>query len=70
MTSQTMTMNDVQIKNLFKQAIVELVHERRELFIDLFTDVEDIAMRNAIEEGLETEIVSREEVFQILEGAV
>ena len=64
----TMTMDDVEIKNLFKQAIIELIHERKDLFVDLFTDMEDVAMRNAIEEGLETEIVSRDEVFQILEG--
>ena len=66
----TIAMDDVRIKNLFKQAIIELVHERKDLFVDLFADVEDAAMRNAIEEGLETEIVSRDEVFQILEGTV
>lgn len=64
----TITMDDVHIKNLFKQAIIELLHERRDVFIDLFADVEDIAMKNAIEEGMETELVSREAVFEILEG--
>lgn len=64
----TVTMDDVHIKNLFKQAIIELLHERRDVFIDLFADAEDIAMKTAIEEGMETELVSREAVFDILEG--
>jgi len=55
---------------LFKQAFVELVQEQRHLFYDLFAEViEDFALANAIKEGESTESVSREEVFQILEGA-
>ncbi len=66
----TITMDDVQIKNLFKQAIVELIHERKDIFADFITYVEDVGMKNAIEEGSATEIVSREEIFEILEGTV
>lgn len=66
--NNTITMDDVHIKSLFKQAIVELIHERRDVFIDFFADAEDITMKTAIEEGVETEIVSREVVFDILEG--
>ena len=58
-----------QLKEVFKQALAELLQERRDLLYDVFTEVlEDIALANAIKEGEETEIVSREQVFKILES--
>ena len=40
------------------------------MFYDLFSEVmEDIALVNAIKEGLSTETISREDVFQALEDA-
>lgn len=58
-----------QLKEVFKQALAELLQERRDLLHDVFTEVlEDIAPANATKEGKETEIVSREQVFKILES--
>lgn len=58
-----------QLKELFKQAIAELLQERRDLIYDVFSEVlEDIALVNAIKEGENTEIVDRDQVFQILES--
>ena len=58
-----------QLKEVFKQAFAELLQERRDLLYDVFTEVlEDIALANAIKEGEETEIVSRKQVFKILES--
>lgn len=58
-----------QLKEVFKQAFAELLQERKDLLYDVFTEVlEDIALANAIKEGEETEIVSREQVFKILES--
>ena len=55
-----------QLKEVFKQAFAELLQERRDLLYDVFTEVlEDIALTNAIKEGEETEIVSREQVFEL-----
>jgi hypothetical protein len=55
---------------LFKEAVLELFQERRDLLYDLFAEViEDLALANAIKEGESTETVSRAEVFRILEGA-
>ena len=55
-----------QLKEVFKQALAELLQERRDLLCDVFTEVlEDIALVNAIKEGEETEIVSREQVFEL-----
>ena len=57
-----------QLKEVFKQALAELLQERRDLLYDVFTEVlEDIALANAIKEGEEAEIVSRKQVFKVLE---
>lgn len=65
----TTARNDKQLKNLFKQAMLELLEERRDLFYDLFAEViEDTALVNAIREGEATDSVSRAKVFEILEG--
>ena len=63
--------DESRIKELFKQSMLELLQEQREVFYDLFAAViEDFAFTNAINEGQSTESVSREEVFQILDGTI
>ena len=53
----------------YKQGIAELLQKRRDLIYDVFSEVlEDIALVNAIKEGENTEIVDRDQVFQILES--
>ena len=55
-----------QLKEVFKQAFAELLQERRDLLYDVFTEVlEDTALANAIKEGQETGIISREQVFKL-----
>lgn len=55
-----------QLKEVFKQAIAELLQERRDLLYDVLVEVlEDIALANAIKEGEETEIVPRKQSFQL-----
>jgi len=62
-------MDDRKIKQLFKQSIIETMEERRDLVHDLLLEVmEDIALVRAIQEGENSEIVEREEIFQILDG--
>jgi hypothetical protein len=66
----SVSMSDVEIKELFKQAFLELLEERQDVFYDLFAEViEDVALVNAIREGESTETVGRADVMQILEGA-
>ena len=66
---QQMIADKNQLKEVFKQAFAELLQEQRDLLYDIFTEVlEDIALVNAIKEGEETEIVSRKQVFKILES--
>jgi hypothetical protein len=61
------TLDEVQIKSLFKQAVLELLQEERDLIYELFVEaLEDVALARAIEEGEASEPVSRAEVFQVL----
>ena len=63
------TLDETQIKELFKQAFVELLQERKDLLYELVAEIiEDFALLEAIREGEETEPVRREEVFRVLEG--
>jgi len=62
-------MDDQKTKELFKEAMIELLEERRDLFYDLFAEIiEDTILVNAIKEGSSSNTVSREEIFTILEG--
>ena len=58
------------MKALIKQAILELFQENRETVTDALTEIlEDIALERAMAEAEDSELVSREEVFKILESA-
>ena len=61
--------DDGKLKQLLKEALIEAIEEKRDLFYDLIVDaVEDIATVRAIQEGEDTETISKQEVFNILEG--
>lgn len=48
-------LDETQIKELFKQAFVELLQERKDLFYELVVEiVEDLALLGAIKEGEDT----------------
>ena len=65
------SVDEDRIKEIFKQAIIEVLQDRQDLIYDLFAEVlEDFALVNAIKEGESTKSVSREYVFKILEGAI
>ena len=56
------------IKAMFKESLVEALHENKLLFEEVFTDViEEIGLSEAIRQGRETEIASSEEVLKILQ---
>jgi superfamily I DNA/RNA helicase len=60
--------DDDKLKQLLKEAIIEAIEEKRNLFYDLIVDaVEDIAIVRAIQEGENTETISKQEIFNILE---
>jgi hypothetical protein len=65
----TISVEEAYLRDLLKQAILELVQERRDVLQDILVEaLEDLALARAIEEGESTEVVSKAEILQILEG--
>jgi len=65
----TATFDEERLKELLKSALAEALEEHRDLVREIVEEtVEDIALARAIEQGLGSQPVSREEVFGILEG--
>ena len=62
--------DEKRMKDLFKQALEELLQERSELFLELVAEaLEDYGLLEAIKEGEGTIPVSKAEVLQVLEGS-
>ncbi len=63
----TVSLSEKQLKDLIKQAVAELLEERKDLFYDLFAEViEDTGLVNTIREGEASYSVSREDVLHAL----
>lgn len=63
------SIDEGKLKQLFKEALIEALEERKNLFYELITEaIEDIALTRAIQDGEGTETVSKKEIFNILEG--
>lgn len=57
------------MKQVFKEALAETLHEQRDLLHEVFAEVlEDLAFAEAIREGRQTGRIERDEVFGILGG--
>jgi hypothetical protein len=60
--------DESRLKELFKEAMVEVLEERRDLMRAVMEEaLEDIALARAIEEGEGTPEISRDEIFRICE---
>jgi hypothetical protein len=56
-------------KQALKEALAETLHEQRDFLHEIFAEVlEDFAMTEAIREGQQTKMATREEVFRVLQG--
>jgi hypothetical protein len=63
------TIDEAKLKDMLKTAVVEALREHRDLVKDIVEEaMEEIALTRAIDEGLRSESVPREEVLAILEG--
>lgn len=63
----SLVIDDTQIKQLFKTALVEVLEERADLFHQVFLEAwEDMGLARAIEKGLQTETINREGPFKSL----
>ena len=64
------TFDEEKLRDLLKSALVEALEENRDLVQDIVEEAtEDFALARAIEQGLGSESISRDEVFAILDGA-
>lgn len=63
--------DDSKLKQLLKEAFIEALEEKKNIFHDLMIEaMEDAALIHAIKEGEATETIDKQEVLSILEGGV
>ena len=61
--------DDGKIKDLFKQAILEAIEEKKDVVHDLLVEaMEDLSMIHAIQEGENSGTARRDEVLRALKG--
>lgn len=61
--------DDAKLKALLKEVIIEVLEERSETITSFFAEIlEDLALGKAIQEGENSQKISRKEIFKILEG--
>ena len=62
--------DEAKLKDLLKSAVAEVFEEHREFVKEIIEEaMEDVALARAIDEGISTGTVSRDDVFTILETA-
>jgi hypothetical protein len=61
--------DESKLKELMKQALVEILEDRKDVIHKILSDViEDIALAHAIKEGEATEAVRKQEILDIFQG--
>ena len=66
----TVSVDEERLKELFKQALLELLQEKEDALYELVKDViEQSALVKAIQEGEPTPNVAKAEILRILEGS-
>ena len=64
-----MSVSESELRDVVKSAMAEALIEQRALLREIIEEIiEDIALSRAIEDGMKTPIVSREEVFAALDS--
>ncbi len=59
--------DDNKLKDLMKQAIIEAIEEKKDVVHDIFVEaMEDVAMIRAIQDGENSGLANRNEIFGIL----
>ncbi|MCE7983706.1 MAG: hypothetical protein DYG89_21230 [Caldilinea sp. CFX5] len=65
----TQLSDEDRLKTILREVLVEVLDQRRDWFTAVVAEaMEDTAVMRAIKEGEETDLVSREEIFQLLGG--
>ena len=64
----TTVIDEAKLKEALKAALIEILEERKDLVREVLEEaLEDIALARAIEEGEQSELVTRDEVLNALE---
>ena len=64
-----LSIEERRIKQLFKEALIEVIEERRNVFHELLTEaLEDTALVHAIRDGEDSAPVSKQEVLKLLDN--
>ena len=64
-----LSLDERRIKELFKEALIEVIEERRSVFHELLTEaIEDNALVHAIQDGEDSASVSKQEVLKLLDN--
>jgi len=67
--NNSINLEETRIKNLFKEALVEVIEENQELVSSVLIDaLEDIGLSRAIKEGEKSKTISRDEIFKVFSG--
>ena len=62
-----LSVQDKHTKQLIKAALIEMLVEHKDIMVKIVREaMEDYALGQAIEEGIEDDLVSREDIFKIL----
>lgn len=65
----TQLSDEDRLKTLLREVLVEVLDQRRDWFTAVVAEaMEDAAVVCAIKEGEETELVGRDDIFQLLVG--
>ncbi|MFN3983007.1 MAG: hypothetical protein ACK4SA_21720 [Caldilinea sp.] len=66
--STSLSLDSLQVKALLKEAMLELMLERREEFAEFLVEaLEDVGLSRAIDVGRTEEYVDRDEIMAILD---
>lgn len=61
--------DEAKLKDMLKSAVAEVFDERRDFVKEIVEEaIEDIGLMRAIDEGVRTQTIAREEIFNILES--
>ncbi|MCA9954288.1 MAG: hypothetical protein H6657_17625 [Ardenticatenaceae bacterium] len=64
-----LTIDEIHAKKLLKEALLELMNERQDLFFEIVTEaLEEAGLVAAIREGRKNRFVDEDEITAILEG--
>jgi hypothetical protein len=64
-----LSLDESRIKQLFKEALIEVIEERSSVFHELLTEaIEDTALVHAIRDGEDSTPVSKQEVLKLLDN--